>query len=354
MSAVKVLTAGTHLGDEMSRMTEARIVSGGSAASPVQHQPSKTALWAMLAIAPEPDREDAGDEIVRHIVTPLSGQAKNWGAYRFGFSRGAESENSAINLHLRATDDVVQRVWAFAHALGDENIAKLGTLKFTHSPNIVYPPRPGEPVPELVEASFARFGGPEGLKLVDEVSELSADLAMWAVNRFPAVNMRSMLATLLLFDTGHALMRGPRSSLWHDRRSTSWDFYWTTHLHGCAASFGPGAEQARNTMADRLAPRIVPTHRVMAAVASEPSVDIWRRRWTHAIDLYLYRADKQRISRGARQLAMGAGRMLLNRIGISLKEEAVLGIYAHAWSQDIEAQLTGEAHSPQQSKPGRK
>ena len=103
-------------------------------------------------------------------------------------------------------------------------------------------------------------------------------------------------------------------------------------------------------MRARITPRIVPAHRMMAALDSEPAVDIGRKRWARAIDDYLYRADKQRISRSAQQLATGASMMALNGLGFAFREQAVLGLYASAWSKDIEAQYSGEERSSQPAK----
>ncbi|WP_104103371.1 hypothetical protein [Arthrobacter sp. 08Y14] len=68
-----------------------------------------------------------------------------------------------------------------------------------------------------------------------------------------------------------------------------------------------------------------------------------------AIDDYLYRADKQRISRSAQQLATGANQMALYGLGFSFREQAALGLYARAWSKDKEAQYSGEERSSQPS-----
>ena len=325
-------------GDDMSQTTPDQLATP---AAPAQQQSGTATMWSTLNV--EPERRDVGDDIVRHIVAPLSAQAKTWGGYRFGFTRNLESNHPSVQLHLSATDAVVERVWTSAHALTEECRMRLGPVTLSRQPDIIYPPRPGEPLSERMESSFARFGGLAGLQLIGDISELSSDLALWAVNRFPSPNMRSILASLLLFDTAHAMMRGPRSNSWPDRRTTSWDFYWNAHLHACTVSFGPVAEHARKAMLARMAPRIMPTHRVMAALASEPSVDLWRRRWAQAIDLYLYRADKQRISRSAQHLTMAASRLLMNRLGFPLREEATLGQYAHAWSKDLEAQYSGKA-----------
>lgn len=289
----------------------------------------------------KPEHKDVGDGIVRHIIAPLSSQARSWGGHRFNFSRSLETSPSEVHLHLLAADHVVERVWKFAHALVDENRAKVGAVKLSQSEDIAYPPRPDEPLPEVMEAALARFGGPEGLKLAGEVAEVSFDLALWAVNRFPNRRMRSTLAALLLFDTSQALMRGPRSALWPDRRIVSWDYYWDAHFRFCTASFGSRAEQVRRSIRAQMPSGIMPAHRMMAALASESSVEIWRNRWAETIDVYLYRADKQRTSRGAQQLAKAASKLLLNRMGIPLREEAALGLYARAWSKDLEARLSG-------------
>ena len=327
----------------MSRVMQSSTVLRGEATR--QQPPS---IWSILTI--EPERKDVGDDIVRHIIGPLSSQLRVGEGGRFRFSRSLESGQHAVLLHLLATDDVVKGLWKLAHALADENVAALGAVKISYSPGIVYPPPPGEPVPELVEAAFARFGGPKGLELINENCEVSSDLALWAVNRFPNLKMRSMLAALLLFDTGYAMMRGPRSAVWPDRRTTSWDYFWNAHLHACAGSLGPHPEHARSAMMAQVAPRVVPAHRMMAALASEPAVDIWRKRWAKAVDEYLYRADKQRISRSAQQLALGASRLALNRLGFPFSEQATLGLYARAWSKDIEARYTGEERSSQPAK----
>ncbi|MDM7991335.1 hypothetical protein [Arthrobacter sp. zg-Y877] len=319
---------------------QSNIVHREAATRPVQQHASTTTLWSILTI--EPERKDAGDEIIRHIVAPLSSQLRAQQGNRFRLSRSLESDHQAVLLHLLAPDDVAKRLWKFADALADENVATLGTVKTSHSPGLVYPPAPGGPVPEVVEAALARFGGPKGLELVAEIGEISLDLTLWAVNRFPSLNTRSMLAALLLFDTGHAMMHGPRSAVWPDRRTTSWDYYWNAHLHACTGSFGSHASQARRAMRARIAPRIAPTHRMMAALASEPAVDIWRKRWARSMDEYLYRADKQRISRSAHQLAMGACQHALNGLGFPLREQGALGLYARAWSKEIEAQYSSE------------
>ncbi|MER2134277.1 MAG: hypothetical protein ABS910_06305 [Arthrobacter sp.] len=305
-----------------------------------QHGDTKM-LWSILTI--ESERDDVGDEIIRRIVAPMTSQrAAEEG--RLQFTRNLDSAHPSVVLYMNATDSDIRHLAKLAQALADENVDKLGEVNMQRAPSIAYPPAPGEPVAAATEVILARFGGPKGAELIKEVADVSSDLTLWAINRFPALKTRSMLGALLLFDTAHAMMRGPRSALWPDRRTVSWDYYWNTHLHACTGSGGSSPESARRAMA-QTAPRVVPTHRVMAAVASESAVDIWRKRWVKTIDDYLHRADKHRISRSAPQLAMMAGQLTLNRLGFSSRDQGALGLYARAWSKDIEAKYCGEERS---------
>ena len=86
--------------------------------------------------------------------------------------------------------------------------------------------------------------------------------------------------------------------------------------------------------------------RRMAALLAEPSVDVWRKRWVRAVDMYLFRADKKRISRSAQQMVLTESMLLCNRMGFSLREEAVLGIYARAWNRGMETSGADPAGRP--------
>lgn len=293
-------------------------------------------LWWVLTV--QPVRPEICDAVVRQIVTPLIGQARVWGAERC-FYRCLDNVSPHVQVHFLVRNGVAGRLKPFAQALAAQCAPELGEVRISEQNAGAYPPRRAEPASPAVEEALALFGGPEGIALTCDVEELSSDLGAWALGRFTTVDSRSPFAALLLFDTAHAMMHGPRSSLWPDRRAPSWGYYWTTHLNSCTVSFGPLAERARIALKARTVPRIVPAHRQMAAIASEPSVDAWRKRWARAIDTYLYRADRARISRSAQFLAVYQSRQLLNRFGISPTEEAVLGLHAHAWSKELEPGL---------------
>lgn len=303
-----------------------------SASSQLNHE----IVWWTLTLQPE--RKDFCDAVVGHVVTPLAAQARMWGAERWSYTRSLDSAAPAVRVNVLASTSVVERLQPFARALVDRSVEQLGGLETTEQSAAPVPTRWGtEPVSAQFEFALAKYGGVEGLALAADVCELSSDLAAWALIRFPGINSRSSLAALLLFDSCHAMMCGPKSSAWPDRRGISWDFFWDSHLRSCTGSLGPQAARVRRELITRLAPRIFPAHRLMAATASEPAVQNWRRRWTRAVDGYLYRADKQRVSRSAQHLTMVQSRQLMNRLGLPLRDEAALGLYARSWSLDREA-----------------
>lgn len=282
------------------------------------------------------------DEVISHLIAPLSGQAKRWGAVRYGFALGLDENNPQVQLYVIASAEVGDRLWKFAHALADQNAPHLGTVRISQPQTIPFPTPRGEHMPVALETMLSRYGGTDGVRLMGEVAELGSDLTLWAVNRFAPGSMRSALGALLLFDSCHSMMRGSHSSVWADRRTVSWNYYWDHYAAGCLESSGRDVERARRKLRDQVSPQIAGAHRIMAALASEPSVESWRRRWVHAIDTYLYRADRTRISRSAQQLTMMQSRQLLNRLGITLWEEAALTLHARTWSKDLEGSTTGK------------
>lgn len=297
--------------------------------------PAARTQWWSLTI--EPTRIAACDAVIGDVLTPLAAQARSWGAQRYFYTRGINAVHPSIQVRILGVPRVLDGLEPLMRALADQALPKVGELQTSGYREDSVPTRGGRgPVPPRAESDMAKYGGADGLALAEEVFELSSDLAAWAVSRFPKMNSRSSVAALLLFDASDAMMHGPRSPSWADRRSTSWDYYWESHLRSCIAEPDPQAAHVRNALISKLAPRIPPVHRLMAAIASEPSVDNWRKRWSRSIDVYLYQADKARVSRSAQQLTVYQGQLMLNRLGISIHDEAGLGLYARSWSKERE------------------
>lgn len=305
-------------------------------AVPARSLPQKAEVTGWWVLTVQPARPEACDGVVRHVVTPLIAQARLWGAERSFYLRHLDAREPSVQVHFLLRGEIAGRLKRFAQALALQCSPQLGELDLFEKHRGEYPPPQGGPATPHIEAVMASFGGIKGIALTSEAAELSSDLAAWALGRFAAAGTRSAFAALLLHDTAYAMMRGPRSALWPDRRALSWDYYWTRHLRSCTESFGPQAERARQALTLRTAAQIVPALNIMSAIAAEPSVDTWRKRWSRAVDSYLYQADKARISRSAEFLTLYQSRKLINRFGITPQEEAALGLYSHAWSRDRE------------------
>ncbi|MUK02460.1 hypothetical protein GM708_11330 [Vibrio cholerae] len=247
---------------------------------------------------------------------------------------------SQIKVSIHAHPRVLDRLRSFVRVLqtrGARNLPLLSVRQQLTAPanNTYYSGGPEMADPQL-EANLVKYGGVEGLDLAEEVFELSSELAVWANQRFPRMQSRSALGALVLFDSARSMMRGPRSGGWPDRRRLSWDFYWDSHLRTCTADVGPRAGSVREAMAAQVAAKSTGFHALMAATASESAVHNWRRRWFRALDTYLYRADKVRVSRSAQHLTVYQAHMTLNRLGFVPREEAALGLYARSWKFPVD------------------
>lgn len=286
---------------------------------------------------------DVADGIIGELVTPLAAQAQLWGAQRWFYTRCSEPANAHVRMKVLAPQETLDRLKSLLGALQEQASGVIGHLTVTHAFGDPACDRlsPGgaEQQDPRIEADLAKYGGVEGLALAEEVFELSSDLGTWATARFPKVQNRWALGSLLLFDSARSMMKGPRASSWPDRRRLSWDYYWDSHLRSCTAGFGPRAASVRQAMTVQVGAKVMPTHRLMAATAAESAVENWRRRWFRTMDTYLYRADKARVSRSAQHLTVYQAHMLLNRLGLSLREEAAMGLYARTWSTEREAML---------------
>lgn len=303
--------------------------------TPSRHAPNL--VWWNLTV-------DAGgfelaDRVIGELVTPLVAQARLWGTQRWFYTRRMQPPNAQVRLRILAPPETLDRLKSLLGALQDQSGDPVRSLEVGHEfTDPVLDRTVGtDPLLPWVEADLARYGGVEGLALAEEVFELSSDLCLWATARFAKPQNRSALASLLLFDSAYAMMRGPRASTWPDRRRVSWEYYWDSHLHSCTAS-DPRAAGVQKATGAQAQAQLTPVHRLMMATASESAVGNWRRRWLRAIDTYLYRADKAGASRSAQHLTVYQAHGLLNRLGFTLRQEALIGVYARTWSREKEAE----------------
>ncbi|MFD1211957.1 thiopeptide-type bacteriocin biosynthesis protein [Arthrobacter sp. GCM10027362] len=299
--------------------------------------------WWVLSIYT--GRQDEAEAVIGELVTPLVAHARREGVGRWYFSQHADRVGHHVKVRFLGSRPMLDSLRRFEMAA--RNRARcLATVRTEQ--HYVLPAQyeesysllaAGMELQEVQESELDRFGGPEGLELAEEVFELSSELAMWATQRFSKRQGRSALAALLLSDAAWAMFHGARAAQWPDRTRLSWDYYWNNHLRASTAELGREAAKARAGLEVGLMSRTKPMHRLMAATAAESSVQNWRRRWTRAIDTYLYRADKARASRSAHHLTFSQAHLMVNRLGFTSWEEASLGIYARGWTPDVESFL---------------
>jgi hypothetical protein len=278
---------------------------------------------------------DVADGIVEELVTPLVAQARSLGAKRWYFSRTGDPAVQ-VRLNVQAHPRVIERLQGFQRGLQARRAGSLPRLtirQHVSSPvvDLYYFGGVGESDPQL-EADLITYGGTAGLELAQQVFELSSDLGLWAVQRFTKMQSRSALGALVLFDSAQAMMRGPHSASWPERRRDSWDSYWENHLGTCTVEMGGRAPAVRTAMAEQVRSKSAAFHSLMVATAAEATVQHWRRRWFRAMDFYLSGAEKAGVGRGARHLTMYQAHMTLNRLGFLPREEAALGLYARSWT----------------------
>ncbi|NKX55686.1 lantibiotic dehydratase C-terminal domain-containing protein [Arthrobacter mobilis] len=299
--------------------------------------------WWVLSVYT--GRQDEAEAVIGELVTPLVAHARREGVGRWYFSQHVDRMGHHVKVRFlgcRSTLDKLRRFEMAARNRTESLAAARTAQHYVLSPlhEGAYAGLPaGVELQEVQEAELDRFGGAEGLELAEEVFELSSELAMWATQRFSKRQGRSALAALLLSDAAWAMSHGPRAAQWPDRTRLSWDYCWENHLRASTAELGRGGAKARAGLEAGLMSRTTPMHRLMAATAAESSVQNWRRRWTRAIDTYLYRADKARVSRSAHHLTFSQSHLMVNRLGFSSWEEASLGIYARGWTPDVESFL---------------
>jgi hypothetical protein len=299
--------------------------------------------WWVLSIYT--GRQDVAETVIGELVTPLVAHARREGVGRWYFGHHVDEVGPHIKVRFLGHRSALDSLQRFELAARNRLLEILPTVRVQQ--HYVVSPDSVDMICTLGTGSVAlvqesdldRFGGLEGLELAEEVFELSSELGSWAAQRFNKSQGRTALGALLLSDAAWAMINGPKAPQWPDRRRLSWDYCWDNHLRVSTMELGRGAAKARLGLTATLAPKTAPMHRLMAATAAEGSVQNWRRRWKRAIDAYLYRADKSRVSRGAQNLTFSQSHLMMNRLGFTLWEEAALGIYARAWTPETESAL---------------
>lgn len=273
----------------------------------------------------------ATDRACTLILTPLVAQARTWNSQRWYFSRRPAKGGILLETRFSGAADSGRRITSFLAALRQQSEEELGLLPTEvstrrHTSAGSSPDSGSEDSLQLY-----RLGGEQGLNLAEELFELSSDLTLWAVSRFATAQTRRALLALLMYDAADAMMRGPRSAAWADRRRVSWDFFWDAHLDTTLGRIGRSGGHSNRSFHRQVSTLLHREHAVMRAAAAEQSVHNWRRKWLRGVDNYLYRADKAGVSRCAQQLTLHQIHEMAARFGMDAQSESQAGIQSRHW-----------------------
>jgi len=280
---------------------------------------------------------DGGDPLIGDLLPPIIAEARARGIRRWFYIRYLDEGGPHVRLRVlgrRPVLDHLQRVHHELEAdLGDLLSARPAEHCFIAPVDRrAYEGRSATGVrASIYEPEVAKYGGPVGLGLAEELFEFSSDLGLWACGRFGKGHDRAGLAALLLADGVAALVDGPHSRV-PSRQRIDADAYWDRHLHWWTAELGSKGPAARSSMRERVDERRERVGDSMERVSALPGVDAWRRRWRTAVDAYLHRAQAVGVERSPQHLTFHHGHMMLNRLGFLPREEAVLGVYARVWA----------------------
>ncbi|MFE7295121.1 lantibiotic dehydratase C-terminal domain-containing protein [Streptomyces sp. NPDC057579] len=189
----------------------------------------------------------------------------------------------------------------------------------------------------IYEPENDKYGGPAGTRLAEEVFEHSSDLARWA-NAYPRVPDRAALAVLLLRGAGEALSLVTAVG---EVGATSPAQFWPRHLQWWTQDAGRAAEGLRDLLRRSAARDDWGIRRRAEALESDPAVRQWVDTWTAVLARHLSQTCRQQVPRTTGHLVFHQAHMMLNRLGILPREEAMLGIIAA--SMRNETTLTGQA-----------
>lgn len=279
---------------------------------------------------------EGADPLIGDLLPPVIAEARAQGISRWFYIRYMDEHGPHVRLRVlgpRAVLDQLQRVHAEIEAQLAEVLAEHPTEHrfIAPVPKKAWEGQLGTGVRAAIyEPELAKYGGPVGLALAEELFEFSSDLGVWACGRFAKESDRAGLAALLLHDVADSLMHGHHAAA--ARQRVSWDGYWERHLYWWTAELGHRGPAFRDRMVTAVQERADRVAESLHRVTVLPGVQSWRRRWSVALDTYLARAELSGVDRTPQHLAFHQGHMMLNRLGFLPREEAVLGVHARAWS----------------------
>lgn len=269
------------------------------------------------------------DASVDRLLPPLVDLAAESGADRWFFIRYTDWDGPHLRVRFHGGRDLLDALHrrlpslrADCVRLGRESAPEYDPL-FAMDLRPFRGRRDGADV-GLYEPEDDKYAGSVGTRLAEEVFEHSSDLARWA-NAYPRLPDRAALAVLLLRGAGEALLL---ASAVGEEGAIGPAQFWPRHLQWWTQDAGSEAPGLRDLLR-RSAERDERGLRQRAeALDADPVVRRWTDSWTAVLTTYLSRTRRHQVPRTTGHLVFHQGHMMLNRLGILPREEAMLGIIA--------------------------
>ncbi len=263
----------------------------------------------------------AGDEAVDQVVAPfartVAGPDVGW-----FFLRYTDLSGPHLRVRVRGSREVLDR----CHRRLPELCAQLQEVCGTPRPApptlVAVDTRPfgGRHVgadTALYEPEAAKYGGAHGVELAEALFQTSSEIALLA-NTLPKLPDRAGLAVLLL----RAGLAGTLRAVPDATAAALPARFWDTHLMWWTADPGGGDASRLAVLSAAAADR----HGISVAAErlAGSSADAVAR-WADAVAGYQVRASAAGVTRSPAHLLFHHNHMMLNRLGVLPREEAVLG-----------------------------
>ncbi|MEU8581325.1 lantibiotic dehydratase C-terminal domain-containing protein [Streptomyces abikoensis] len=269
------------------------------------------------------------DAAVDRLLPPLVDLAAEAGADRWFFIRYTDWDGPHLRVRFHGSRDLLDALHRRLPSLRADCVRLGHGGQATYQPLLPLDLRPFQgqrsgAETALYEPEDDKYGGPVGTRLAEEVFEYSSCLARWA-NAYTRVPDRAALAVLLLRGAGEALSLAGAVG---EEGAIDPAQFWGRHLQWWTQDAGSAAEGLRGLLRRSAERDDRGVRQRTAGLASDPDVRWWTESWTAVLTTYLSRTRRHHVPRTTGHLIFHQAHMMLNRMGILPREEAMLGTMA--------------------------
>ncbi|MFJ4338494.1 lantibiotic dehydratase C-terminal domain-containing protein [Streptomyces sp. NPDC088915] len=276
---------------------------------------------------------DRLDRAVVDVLRPLAGQAVSQGAVRWFYIQYTDWRGPHLRLRIHGPrgllDDLHARLPELNAQCAEPGRRRTGERTSLFDVDVrPFAGRFAGADTAVYEPEYGKYGGPDGVRLAEEVFQHSSDIALWAAD-FPRVPDRAALAALLMASAVRSLdvLAGPVGD---ESGGTALRpvRFWERHLQWWTQDAGSAAEELRSRLCAEAARDRRGIGPRMAELARHTEVAERLAGWTALLASHLREAVESGVPRTPGHLLFHQVHMMTNRLGVLPREEAMLGVLA--------------------------